>query len=112
MLLNDPTYVEAARALAERAIDAGRQVRSANGSHFAFRLATARDARPEGDATCCSSSRREDRCTYRQDQAAAQRSCWRSARSKPDPKLDPAELAAWTTVASIILNLDETITNE
>jgi hypothetical protein len=29
-----------------------------------------------------------------------------------DPKLDPAELAAWTTVASTILNLDETITKE
>ena len=27
-----------------------------------------------------------------------------------DDKLDPAELAAYTAVASIILNLDETIT--
>jgi hypothetical protein len=29
--------------------------------------------------------------------------------SPRDPKLDEAELAAWTTVASTILNLDETI---
>jgi hypothetical protein len=32
--------------------------------------------------------------------------------SKSDPRLDPKELAAWTTVASIILNLDETITKQ
>jgi hypothetical protein len=30
----------------------------------------------------------------------------------PDEKLNPIELAAWTTVASTILNLDETITKE
>ena len=32
--------------------------------------------------------------------------------SKFDAKLDASELAAWTTVASTILNLDETITRE
>ena len=32
--------------------------------------------------------------------------------SKVDAKLEPSELAAWTTVASAILNLDETITRE
>jgi hypothetical protein len=31
---------------------------------------------------------------------------------KNDPKLDPAELAAYTMTASVILNLDETITKE
>jgi hypothetical protein len=31
---------------------------------------------------------------------------------KSNAKLDPAELAAWTTVASVILNLDETITKQ
>jgi hypothetical protein len=30
--------------------------------------------------------------------------------SKPDPKLEPSQLAAWTLVASTILNMDETIT--
>jgi hypothetical protein len=29
--------------------------------------------------------------------------------SPRDPKLDPVELAAWTTVASVIFNLDETV---
>ena len=35
-----------------------------------------------------------------------------TGESKVDPKLDASELAAWTTVASTILNLDETITRE
>jgi hypothetical protein len=30
--------------------------------------------------------------------------------SPRDPKVDPAELAAWSTVASTIMNLDETTT--
>jgi hypothetical protein len=32
--------------------------------------------------------------------------------SPRDKRLDASELAAWTTVASVILNLDETITKE
>jgi hypothetical protein len=29
-----------------------------------------------------------------------------------DPSLDATELAAWTTIASMVMNLDETITKE
>jgi hypothetical protein len=32
--------------------------------------------------------------------------------SKPDPKCDPSELAAYAMTASILLNLDEAITRE
>ena len=39
-------------------------------------------------------------------------SCWASARSPPIRALDPAELAAWTSVARALLNLDETITRD
>jgi ribonuclease D len=36
----------------------------------------------------------------------------RNGESPVNPKLDKSELAAWTTVASIILNLDETMTKQ
>ena len=32
--------------------------------------------------------------------------------AKVDPQMDAAELAGWTTVASVVLNLDETITKQ
>ena len=32
--------------------------------------------------------------------------------SARDKRLNPSELAAWTTVASVILNLDETVTKQ
>ena len=36
----------------------------------------------------------------------------RHGESPPDPKIDPVLLAAYTATASVILNLDETITLE
>ncbi len=30
--------------------------------------------------------------------------------SKPDPRLSPSELAAWTMIGNVILNLDEVMT--
>jgi hypothetical protein len=49
--------------------------------------------------------------TYRLDRAAA-RKLIRAGASRPDDKLDVAELAAYTAVASLILNLDEAVTKE
>jgi len=108
-LLNDPTYVEAARALAQRALHTG------GGSDreridFAFKLATARAPDPqERDVLLGSLS--EFRSTYRQDQAQVTK-LLSVGESKLDSTLDPREVAAWTTLASMILNLDETITAE
>ena len=48
---------------------------------------------------------------YRGDRKAASE-LLRVGESKVDDKIDQTELAAWTMVASAILNLDETITKE
>ena len=47
--------------------------------------------------------------SFRQNAATAKK-LLHVGESELDSKLDPAELAAWTMVASAILNLDETIT--
>jgi hypothetical protein len=47
--------------------------------------------------------------TYRDDPRSAE-ALLRSGESPANPSLDPSELAAWTMVASVLLNLDETIT--
>ena len=105
-LMNDPTFVEAARVLAERTM------RSAMLAHdrveFAFRRATAR--RPTRDeSTILLDIFRAEKVAFEDapDQAAKLLAI---GESRPDAALAPIELAAWTTVASVILSLDETIT--
>jgi mono/diheme cytochrome c family protein len=108
-LMNDPTYVEAARGLAQRALLEGGTGESARIA-YAFRLATAR--KPSGKETGVLKKLLERRLdSFRKDRRAAARlvAVGESAR---DARLDVSELAAWTTVASAILNLDETITKQ
>jgi hypothetical protein len=109
VLLNDPTYVEASRALAARALhDGGKSDRAR--IDFAFKLATARTPNSQEQAVLLSALR-EFRSAYRQDQANASK-LLSVGETKTDSSLGPGELAAWTTVASMILNLDETITKQ
>jgi len=106
ILMNDPTYVEASRKLAERLMKeaATRDDRIV----LAFRLATARP--PSLDEL--SLLRRlfdQQLAVYRANPQAASKLLV-VGESPPDEKLDAAELAAWTMVANVILNLDETVT--
>ena len=109
VLLNDPTYIEAARVLAEKMMREGgsdetRRIR------YAFRLATARDPNAK-ELQVLRDLERSESVEYRQNKDAAKKLIG-VGEDKADAKLDPSELAAWTTVASTILNLDETITRE
>lgn len=109
VLLNDPTYVEAARALAERTlVEGGKDGKSRLA--YAFRLATARN--PTGRESGVLRGLLETQLASfgRNPQAAAKLlSVGESARDK---RLNAVELAAWTTVTSVILNLDETVTKQ
>ena len=109
VLLNDPTYVETSRALAERAIKEGG---TDPGSRiaYAFRLATAR--KPSKEEVKVLRSLFDGRLTaYRHDRQGALKLLG-VGESPRDPRLDVAELAAYATVASVIFNLDETVTKQ
>ena len=107
--MNDPTYVEASRALAQRVLLAS-VLSPADRIRLAFRLATART--PEAkELRVLQDLARQQLLHYRRDPGAAAK-LLEVGESRPDPKLDRAELAAWATVASVILSLDETITKE
>jgi len=108
-LMNDVTYVEAARVLAQRVLTAG-GTSSEQRLTFAFRLATARTPRPT-ELQVLQGALQHHQARYSQDAAAAQQLI-QSGEYPRDPKLAAAELAAWTAVAGVILNLDETITKE
>jgi hypothetical protein len=74
----------------------------------AFRLATAR--RPSGSEVSVLQSLFDKRfAAFREDPAAAEK-LLSVGESACDKQLNPTELAAWTAVASVILNLDETLT--
>jgi hypothetical protein len=109
VLLNDPTYLEAARLLAERVIrQAGKD--SAKRASLAFQLATS--PKPDKqELVVLVKLARQGTETFAHDGKRAGE-LLQNGEAPPDPKIDKAELAAWTTVASAILNLDETITKE
>jgi mono/diheme cytochrome c family protein len=109
VLMNDPTYVEAARALAQRVIIEGGKDDSARLA-YAFRLATAR--KPTGGESGVLRRLLQQRIDgFRKDPRAAAKLI-AIGESPRDTRLDAVQLAAWTTVASAILNLDETITKQ
>jgi mono/diheme cytochrome c family protein len=109
VLMNDPTYVEAARALASRTLEEVNG-NSAKRIRYAFRLATAREPEPQ-EVKILEQQAQQELARYRHNRAEAEKLI-KVGESPIDPKLKPAELAAWTMVASTILNLDETMTKE
>ena len=74
-----------------------------------FRLATAR--RPDAEGPGGAERRRlQDFLAHYTKDAAAAKELIGIGETKPDPRLDPGELAAWTMIANVILNLDEVVT--
>jgi hypothetical protein len=108
-LLNDPMYVEASRALAQRTLLEG-----GTGDNerlvYAFRLAAARKPTRK-ERGVLRSLLAERLVSFQRDRSSALK-LLDVGESPRDQRLDASELAAWTTVASVILNLDETVTKE
>jgi hypothetical protein len=107
VLLNDPIYVEAARVFAERIMKEGGSD-TATRLNWAYRRAVSRGVKP-AEVKLLTELFQKHLAEFRTDKAAAQKAV--SVGQAPLPKdVDPAELAAWTSVARAILNLHETIT--
>jgi hypothetical protein len=109
VLMNDPVYLEASRAFAHRILteapnDPGKRIA------YAFRLATARSPRTQ-EIQVLRDLEEKERAVYSRDPAAAKK-LLAVGESPVDPMIDPSEFAAWMTVSSSILNLDETITKQ
>ena len=107
VLLNDPSYVEAARAFAVRMLrDGGKQVEPR--LTWAWYRALARAPRADELETARGLLNKQ-LGAYRANPKAAEE-LLRVGLSERPGDLDPAELAAWTHVARVILNLHETVT--
>ena len=96
--LNDPHFVEAAKGLARRMIEQDVNQRIP----FAFRVALGRAPRPDEIKILQE--------TYKQQLAEFQKDTSAAEKLSGSTSTDSAELAAWTTIASMIMNLDEFLT--
>jgi hypothetical protein len=108
-LLNDPTFVETARVLAQRMIKEGGE-KIGGRLNFGYRLVLARPPSSE-IRNILKLGYQDYEAAFRADPGAAEELI-AVGQSKPDPDLDPVQLAAHTMVASILLNLDEAVTKE
>jgi mono/diheme cytochrome c family protein len=103
--LNDPVYVEAAQALARRMAQAG--TTSADKARFGFRLCVARSPR-DAELERLVKMYDDAHAEYAKDKEKATQLATNPLGPAPQGA-DVADLAAWTTVANVLLNLDETL---
>ena len=109
VLLNDPTFVEAARVLAQRvATDGGKT--DAERVAYAFRQVTSRKP-DDTESRVLLKLLEKNRVAYAADPKAAAE-LLRIGQSPPARDMNAPELAAWTAVCRALLNLSEAITRE
>lgn len=101
--LNDPAYVEMAQALARRIAREGGATPE-DRARFALRLALARPASDEQVAALVALYEKE-LARYQADPTAATKLATEPLGALPSG-MDVAELAAWTVVANVVLNMD------
>ena len=109
VLLNEVTYVEAAKKLAERMLSEGGST-AAERLAFGFRLATGR--RPtSAEVTLLTAGFNADAARFATNKESATQ-LLATGESKPDSKFNVEELAAYALTANVLLNLDEVVTRE
>lgn len=106
-LLNDPTYVEAARVFASRIINEGGETPTER-INWAYQSALSRLPQPkELELMNALYEKHQSEFTGNLEAAEALVTTGETAATEA---VEPNELAAWTSVARVILNLHETIT--
>lgn len=106
-LMNDPQYIEASRGFARRIMtEAGSD--PAEKVKFAYRVATSR-VPSESEVHVLRDIYEKQLADFRKDPEAAQK-LLSVGDSKVAKSLDQCEMAAWTSVASLIMNLDAAVT--
>lgn len=105
-LLNDPAFVEASRALAQRLLE--QKGEDADRIRTVYRRALARDPR-DAELQSLLAFIQRMRASYREKPEDAGRLIGAGNLRAP-AEVDKVELAAWTNLCRVVLNLQETIT--
>ncbi|QDT41393.1 Planctomycete cytochrome C [Gimesia alba] len=109
LLLNDPQYLEAARAFGQRMMKEGGKTPEER-IRFAYLLATGKPIAAEDLKLALNTY--QDMLKHYQSDTKAATDLLAVGESKPDASLNPQELAAWTMIGNLILNLDEVLTKD
>jgi mono/diheme cytochrome c family protein len=107
--LNDPVFVEAARVLGQRIMQEGGDGVVPKLT-FAFRLCVARAPQAK-ELEVLQRLYEAQLARYQANETAAAALVKNGAAPRPE-KLSVPELAAWTAIGNVLLNLDETLTRE
>ena len=99
--MNDPQFVEAARNLAQHALAAP------NAPDYIAQRLLCRPLKDQERGIVAASYK--DLLAYYQGHAADAKSLLAVGESTADPKLNPAQFAAWTMVCNQMMNLDEVL---
>ena len=108
VLLNDPTFIEAARVFAKKVVDEGGASDNER-IRYAFQRAVSRNP-DDTEMSLLLQLLKKSRDTYQRDPQAAKELLQTGLKDGPAKGDDPVELAAWTSVARGLLNMHETIT--
>jgi hypothetical protein len=108
-LMNDVTFVEASRKLAERLMLEGGAAADAR-IDYLYRLVLARPPKA-GEKRVMLEALRGFQSSYRADRKSAEEFL-KHGDAPRAAGLDAADLAAYTSIASLMLNLDEAVTKE
>jgi hypothetical protein len=108
-LMNDVTYLEASRKLAERMMKEGGATPEERIA-YAFRLVTARLPRARESKVLFESFQRFRKRYQAEPKAALEMLA--EGESARDEQLDPVELASYAAIANLVLNLDKSVTKE
>jgi hypothetical protein len=104
--MNDTGFFEAARKLAERVIREGGKTPEER-IRYGFRLTTGRLPSATESASLLELLARQN-SRYSDSELAKQ--LISHGEAPRDERIEPRELAAWTIIATTLLNLDETVT--
>jgi len=105
-LMNDVQHVEAARGLAQRMMLEGGATPA---DRIAFLFKTVLSRKPAADELAILQQELDAHLSRYQKDAEAAKKLIAAGETKPKAELNPSELAAYTLVASTVMNLDETL---
>jgi hypothetical protein len=108
-LMNDVSFLESARFIGQRMIREGGK-NPEERLRYGFRLVTGRAPAPREEQVLHDSL--QYHLDYFSGKAEETKSFLSQGEMPPDASIDPRDLAAYTSVGSLLLNLDETVTKE